>query len=391
MAGVALMHVLPLPPEIWHGLPNRSLVVAIETSANLHSGWRPQTFESNRGWGALLAIVCAVAIALLASQLDKNERWLLVPVLIILSAASGLIGLLQSVGNGSGPLYFYQVTNNDSAVGLLANRNHAATLLACIFPMLAAFASKFGGETADRKGRQIWCGAIALVTVPLILVTGSRAGFLVALIGLVGAGFIYRAGLSDFAKTTSIKQNPLLRRNVVAVLLILGLASLTIFVSRAKAFDRLFALTTGEDGRLSFVKAASNLSLEYLPWGAGSGSFPELYKIVELPSTLAPVYVNHVHNDWVEVAVNFGIPGVCLMAAGVVAFLIKSYQVWRFGNPERRSVTQARMASICMVILAVASLSDYPLRTPLLFCLAVLFSVMLFSVSTRAQGKTSPN
>jgi O-Antigen ligase len=387
---LALIHVVPLPPALWQALPNQSLVLDIDSSVGIGNGWRPLSLSPNLGWGSALSMIAAFSVALLAHQLDKNERWLLLPVLIALSSVSGLIGLLQSVGNSNGPLYFYQVTNNDSAVGLLANRNHAATLLACIFPMLAAFSSTTGGEAPGRNSRQIWNAAIALVTVPLILVTGSRAGFLVGLIGLVGAGLIYRPAKPNLRNAKSIKPYLALRRNLIAGLLILGLACLTFFVSRAKALDRLFELTPGEDGRFSFVRAAANLALEYLPFGTGSGSFADVYKMVEVPSGLSAVYVNHAHNDWVETALTFGAPGVLLMTLTVVIYIVQTYLLWRFGNPARRSITLARMASICLFILAIASLSDYPLRTPLLLCLAILLITMLFSVNAKSLSKAAP-
>src|SRR3546814_18783044 len=54
---------------------------------------------------------------------------------------SGGLGLAQVIGPRDGPLYLYEITNNGSAVGLFANRNHQAALLACLFPMLAVYAS----------------------------------------------------------------------------------------------------------------------------------------------------------------------------------------------------------------------------------------------------------
>ena len=388
MAALVLIHVLPLPPSLWQALPNQALVLEIDSSAKIEDAWRPLSLSPNVGRNSAFSIIAVLAVALLAGQLDKNERWLLLPVLIAMTSISGLVGLLQAVGSSNGPLYFYQVTNTDSAVGLLANRNHAATLLACIFPMLAAFASANKAQAVGRNSRRIWCAAIALVAVPLILVTGSRVGFLVGLIGLVGAGLIYRPEKRPSANDKSTKQKNALLRNLVAASLIISLASLTFFMSRAKAVDRLFEMTPGEDGRFGFVQAAAKWAVEYLPFGSGSGSFADFYRIIEMPSGLSAVYVNHVHNDWIETALTSGVPGILLMVLSAVLYVVQSYRVWRFGNPAGRSINTARMASVCVFILAVSSLSDYPLRTPLLLSLAIIFSTMLLSADIKPHRTT---
>jgi hypothetical protein len=63
---------------------------------------------------------------LFALQLERNDLERTLPALIMMGALSGIIGVLQLAGSATGTLHFYEITKNGSAVGLFANRNHAA-------------------------------------------------------------------------------------------------------------------------------------------------------------------------------------------------------------------------------------------------------------------------
>ena len=137
---------------------------------------------------ANFALLVPLAAMVLLIQLDRKQRYSLLPFCIALGMVSALLGLLQSIGGPNGSLYFYRVTNNGSAVGIFANRNHQAVYLATLFPMLAVYY-----VTADRKNPKIrkfrlWLATTgSIVLIPLILITGSRGGLLAALLGMLAA------------------------------------------------------------------------------------------------------------------------------------------------------------------------------------------------------------
>ncbi len=373
---LALLHLIPLPPSAWQALAGRQDLVDVEKLAGLSDIWRPLTLAPMNGWHALLSLFAPLAIILLGIQLNRADLFRLLPAVIALAALSGLLGLLQAVGDPQGPLYLYRITNNGSAVGLFANRNHAATLLACLFPMLAAYAATARGEAGALMMRQLMTAAIAIVLVPLMLVTGSRSGLVSAVIGLGAAALLYRYP-SDVRSVWHGKPNRVKPFPILGGIAVISLGFLTYFLSRAEAIERLFMQASGDDGRTDFWAISIDLFWKYFPFGSGSGSFVEAYQIIEPNRLLDATYLNRAHNDWVETAVTFGLPGVVALALAIIAFGIRSYRLFCSADGSNRSVAFGRLASVMIAMIAIASVSDYPLRTPTMMGLFAICALWL--------------
>lgn len=372
-----LLHLIPLPPTIWQSLAGREDLVIVGKLSDLSGTWRPLTVVPISGWDSLISLFTPLAVILLGVQLTRNDLLGLLPLMVGLATLSGLLGLLQVVGDPEGYLYFYKITNNGSAVGLFSNRNHAATLLALLFPMLAIFVSAAEENAHLALLRRTIAPAIAIVAVPLILVTGSRSGLVSAVIGLVAAIILYRKPTDIRARRDG---NPR-HGKVVAIFSgvgIIGVASLTYFFSRAEAIERLFRNTPGGYDRPDFWAVAVDLFFKYLGWGSGSGSFSDTYRLLEPTRLLNSSYLNSAHNDWIETTVNFGIPGIITIFAVLIGLTFRIHRLWLRADGANRSVQYGRLASVMIVMLAIASTSDYPLRTPIMmgiFALCVLWLV----------------
>lgn len=373
----ALLHLIPLPPAMWQALPGREDVIAVEKLTGLSDVWRPLTLTPMNGWHAFAALFTPLAVLLWGLQLSRDDLFRCLTLLIGFGALSGLFGLFQAIGDPKGPLYFYRITNNGSAVGLFANRNHAAMLLACLLPMLALYAAAFAANDAQLRRRRLVAVVIAIVLVPLILVTGSRSGLLLALIGLGAAAFLYRQTAAPLA--ASKKQgkfgNGLVLGGAVAAVISLGFV--TYIFSRAEALNRLFAGSGSEDIRTDFWAVSIDLFWKYFPTGSGSGSFVEAFQIAEPNAYLDSTYLNHAHNDWIEVAMTWGLPGLMLIAGAIWLYVRQIIAVWKRADSRHRPVAMARMASVLLVILALGSFADYPLRTPSMMAVFVIVSLWL--------------
>ncbi len=387
---LALLHVTPLPPALWQSLAGRQELVEVEKLAKFSDIWRPLTLVPMNGWHALLSLFVPLAVLLLGIQLNRDDLFRLLPLLVALVGISGLLGLLQAIGGSQSALYFYRITNNGSAVGLFANRNHAATLLACLFPMLAVFASTAKGTADEVRFRQLLAVAIAIVLVPLILVTGSRSGLFSGVIGMLGASLLYRRP-TDLRTVRKGSPDRMKAVPILGGLAVISLGFLTFFFSRAEAIERLFAEASGEDSRTNFWSVSMDLFWKYFPWGSGSGSFVEAYQIIEPEVLLNPFYVNRAHNDWVEIAVSFGLVGVIGLALASAAFFWRSYTLWRNADKTRRYVAFGRLASVCIAMIAVASISDYPLRTPIMMGVFAIFALWFTEGGRERPPSSSPN
>jgi len=374
---LALLHLVPLPPMVWHALPGRETIVTIDRITGLGDIWRPLTLTPMNGWHALASLFAPLAVLLLGLQLSADERFRLLPVVIILAALSAVVGVFQVIGSAENPLYLYRITNNGWPVGLFANRNHGALLLAMLFPLLALFAATPAGTQETQSSRRIIALAATAMLLPLILVSGSRAGIFLAVFGLLSVPLLYRRPPNG--RVVRRGERRLLSGIVpVAGVAAIGIiAVLMIVFSRAKSIDRLIENSASEDSRFDFWRVAIDMMWQYFPVGSGSGSFAEAYQMAEPAAMLNLTYLNRAHNDWLETAVTFGLPGLIFMLALLIGFAARCVRAWRRDQGGRRSVQFARLATVLLVMLALASVPDYPLRTPIMMCIAALCSLWL--------------
>jgi O-Antigen ligase len=372
MLTVAL-HLIPLPHSVWTALPGRELLTEIDRTSGLASIWRPLSFAPSETWNAFYALFTPLAILFLMIRLTPDQRFMLVPVIIMIGLISGFIGLIQVISSNVSPIYYYKITNNGSAVGMFANRNHQAVFLACLFPMLAVFATTRLKTVEQARIRAAFAVGAGIFLIPLILVTGSRAGLIIALLGLSLAGWLYST--PEFTKPAKRKIQRVNMRYVAIGALIICLVLITALMSRAQALERLLTRDGTEELRLSMWPAIVDMALKYFPFGSGFGTFVGTYQIDEPLSLIDQNYVNHAHNDWLEVLMTGGLPGLLMIGFALAAWFRVTWVLIRSRNQSMSNRAVGRLGAFIVLMLAVASIGDYPLRVPSLAALFVLAAV----------------
>lgn len=312
---------------------------------------------------------------------------MILPLLLAIGMFSGFWGVLQVIGDSYGPAYLYRVTNNGQAVGLFANRNHQAVFLAMLFPMMAVYASTGVVSEAQRKFRTMATLAAASMLVPLLLVTGSRAGLLAALIGVISGAALYRKPKIDSQRKRG--QRKFNWKYPIVGLLALLLVALTIVMSRAQSLVRLLNRDPAEDIRVQSFDIILKQAWDHFPVGTGFGSFVEMFKIIEPKNLLGPSYFNHAHNDWLELFLTGGAPAMLIAAIVVIAALRVGFLAFRAPASNGRGLIYGRLAFLLLFIFALASFVDYPLRVPSMACVFVIVSVWLHDTFREKPKKTS--
>lgn len=382
------LHLVPLPPALWMSLPGRELMVEIDRAAGLGEVWRPISMIPSQTWNALYSLIIPLAALVLMLRLTREQRFALTPVIILIGLFSGFIGLLQVIGPNDSPLYLYRITNTGSAVGLFANRNHQAVMLACLFPMLAVYAST-GIQTVEQfRFRLVLAGGAALFLVPLLLVTGSRIGLVVGLIGFLISALLYRQPKFSRAPKRKIRRFNL--GYLVAAALLFGIAALTFLMSRAQAFDRLLTGDGIEDLRFAVWPLLLEVSGKYFPIGSGIGTFVEAYQIDEPLRLLDQEYLNHAHNDWLEILMTGGAGATLLAVLATVVWIRSAYLLLASCDSYRRDVVLGKLGASIIFMLALASFGDYPLRTPSLSAIFVIAAVWMTGGLLSRQTTSSP-
>lgn len=374
------LHLIPMPPTFINGIQNLSVISEIEAAASVSGTWRPITYVPNATWNALDSMVSPLAVFILAIQLDRESQFKLLPLLLFWGIFSAFIGLFQAVGTPGGGLYLYRITNGTVPVGLFANRNHFAIFCCCIFLMLSAYLSVDRTHNEMKKFKLWIVMAFGAFLIPLILISGSRAGLLFAIAALLTTPLLYR----NVALQTKNAPRPFwLDGKFILLGGIALLVAATLLASRATAFERLFNDGGSADVRYSTWKPIWEMLPTFLPVGSGIGSFAATYQVKEAVQALTFQYTPHAHNELLEVLLVSGILGAALLTIGFLGLL---FAIWRHfvkNSDMSRTTIFGRLGAAIIAVLGAASFVDFPLRTPALMCVLVLAAVW-------ASGSSKP-
>jgi O-antigen ligase len=363
LIGVLLLLALqfvPLPPSVWGAFPGRRELIEMYAQSGVSPPWASLALRQGEAARSALSILPGVALCLAVITLDNAERKALIWLVIVFALLNAPLGMLQLLGGNDSPLYIYQITNFGSAVGFFANRNHFAALFFCALPFVAVLlASK-----EQAAGVPTWiAGAICAGILFLGLsISGSRSALVLGGVSIVATLlYVARSQIRDLMKG----QYAWVSIGIFALLMLplaLGAGLVTIL-------ERFEGEDLAEDGRWTFAKVTLGAIKDFFPAGAGLGSFQQIYQLREPANTVISPIINHAHNDWLEIAMELGLPGLILAGAFVLWLGRKILQQSSGDNIESRL---ARAGLVAMMLLTIHSIWDYPLRT---IALMALFGV----------------
>lgn len=371
-----IAQLIPLPPAAWMALPGRELLAQAAQVSGLSQPWRPLSVSPSGTMNALSSLVVPITVVVLAANLNRERHWRVVGMLLILILAGCLLALVQlSRSTFGNPLINFVP---GAVSGNFANRNHFA-----LFVALGCLVAPAWGFRGGR--RQRWKPIAALAMLPflllVLLVTGSRAGLALGAVGLIAGLAIVRREIQ--AELRSLP--PLVAKLTVAGSgLALAIAVLlSVVLGRAVAVDRALDLQAGEDLRARALPYVFEAIATYFPVGAGFGTFDRVYRIVEPDALLQATYFNHAHNDWLEIALDGGAPAIALLLGALVWWAIQSVRAWR---SNERDPILPRVGACALLLVLLASLPDYPARTPMIMAIVALAAVWLSPVARPSEA-----
>lgn len=221
--------------------------------------------------------------------------------------------------------------------GLFANVNHFSTLLFASIPLLVYYGLFVG------RGMYVSLSIAAVLL--MLLAAGSRAGVLIGM-AITVLSFLFMAWRSQVG-------------TFATGALFIGLA-----VYSVGATTKLIGELDPAFGRMEFMRSTfEGLKANWI-WGIGYGNFVMGYGPYERDEMIFRPYVNHVHNDFLEVAFEGGILAISMIAIYLLTYLVRMrYRL----DPLQR----AAFLSITFILLH--STIDYPLRTT---AIAVTFALL---------------
>jgi hypothetical protein len=315
-------------------------------------------------------------------------------VLLVAVACNLVLGVFQIVGGPMSLAYTYNDKSPGLLVGVFTNRNHEAALLACVMPMTVVWLqspySPDLGTKIKRRMRLVGSVALVLLSTSALLLTGSRAGLAVALLGALLALGIARVSFGSILR--SVPRPFLFVLGTVPVIAVVGLFALQ---GRALSVTRMFdANAVGND--LRFVMLPTVLHLVHLvfPVGTGFGVFEPAFRMIEPDAVLHTNYYNHAHSDYLEIAITGGLPAIVILMVAIAWMMkigISAMRRQALRSPDGRL---AALGFGIAVILAAASVTDYPVRTPIMtmiLAVACCWMAAWRSDSSFPRRRTNPD
>lgn len=355
-----LLQLVPLPPALWSAFPARAGSVEGLALLGLPRPWLPWSMTPYETLAALPSLI--PPLAMLAAMLGRGAYrpdWL-AGALAAGALASLALGAIQ-VTTGQGYLHRYSTIG--SAAGFFANANALGTLLLATVPFLAALI--IGMSNSTRSGRvgpwALAAGPLLVVAVGL-LITRSLAAL------LLGVPVI-------FASLAMLAGRRVRRWRLLALIAVTaGLLALV-------GVHRLPAVTGGDNAvsastRATIYAATADAIRDTFPVGSGAGSFARVYATHEDLGSFHGAFVNHAHNDYLEIVLELGLPGLLLLLLFLAWWASRAIAIWR-GPGD----LPARAATVASAAILAHSLVDFPART------AAIASVLAAAIALMADPR----
>lgn len=381
IVALPLLQLIPLPPALWQALPGRALERDVLALVDAEDSWRPLTIAPARTLAALLAMAPAAAMLVMAAALGRRGRLRLVQVVLIAGVASLLVGALQLSSGVAGPLRFYEPDSN-YLQGFQANHNSTADIL-----LIALLAAPLAVRSAVARGILpgkplpvfAAAGLLALLMIIGVVLTASRFGMLLLPVALLGGAVILRPWFKRGLRTGVLAV-------VLASLLAAGGWSAA---SRIPALNNALArFELGEEGRPEIWRDSFYAAQRLFPTGSGMGTFLPAYLAGERLETVSDTIPNRAHNDYLELAIEAGLPGMAIFSLIVATLGQAALATIRSNGANPPGLTA--FALFALVLLGLHSLVDYPFRSMALACLGAACAGMLFSPRSARSDQAHP-
>jgi O-antigen ligase len=349
----------------------------------------------------LIILVCCLVVFFFARILGKEResRRRLMTWLLALGAVEALYGLIHYLSGCQKIFTYVKKYNLEEATGTYINRNHFAGLLEMAIPFGLALvlyeAAKFArqerpasgmkikgikrfiaGENASRVGLQLLA---SIVMVAGLIFSRSRMGLL--------------AGASSLAVMAIF--SGLQRRSAlwIAAVMMICVAVLVLWLGAGDALGRFGDIgqeySSVDESRVSIWKDTARLIGWHPLLGSGLGTFPVAF--TEVQRTFLGKFVNHAHNDYLELASDLGIPGAGLLFGSIGMLVARLARKTLYGEGRfDRTGALACLASIGAILLH--SLTDFNLYIPanaLVFSAILGMGAAIVSADTRGMGQRS--
>ena len=344
VVGLLVLQLLPLAGIL--GLGERSDAAAqLPPPLAWTTAWE-RTAES------LLFVLPPALLFLVLSRFTENDFNRLLPFFylgLLANVAFGLVQFAARSGAELSPAYLFYV----ASAGFFANANHFATLMFVGIPLVIY--------------------QFAAIRRPLLSLAAVAVIVLASFATRSVAGVFLSVGCAIFSYALIVRM-PTYWRIALILLAFVGMLVLSFNpgnVLEIRADDPLDRTSIWRN-TLSGIGA-------YLPLGSGFGSFDLVYPRFEAASDIRSSFINHSHNEYLELLLEGGV-AAGLLLLGYFALLLLA--LWRLPSSPLRS------AAFCgIVFILIHSGVDYPLRNLSMALVFALLNALVFSTGVNSPPR----
>lgn len=321
------MQLIPVPTSWWAALAGRQGYLEAMQAAGLEvPSSLPLSLNPGATWASVWSALPLSAAFLGACCLRKEQVDRLLMVLLLAGVVQVLLAVAQFATGRQSVLYFGVL--GQQFIGSFANRNHLADFLAMLVPVwfyawLWLQRRADAGDERQRaglRGRFMRAPLLLIVGfsfVVMVLSTQSRGGILAMMAVLVLSCALYFYSLRRRLKRWQLWA--LLALLVGFVALVLGAVDLKGIASRIEQGR----LQMDAQVRQTLAGATWDAAQALWPWGSGMGTFESVFP--RFQPALSPHYVNHAHNDYPQLVMELGAPGLVIVA---LLLVLVARQAW---------------------------------------------------------------
>jgi O-antigen ligase len=343
IALVSLEQLVPLPWGAWSRLPGREIAIEVMRVSGLSGEQHALSLDPGATVETLLALLPFLSIFYATAKATDEEITQWHCAILIMGCLSALLGAFQIM---TGRFYLYRISHFGLPVGIFANRNHEADFILISLLYIAGYKQ---ATISQRYAAWVKLAVVFILSICTIT-TVSRTGVaLLPFVDLVCVFMILRTNRRNLAKK-------------LAITCLIAVAAVAVLMTNG-TFGQVFSRyqDASEDLRGVIWKGTVEVIRLYWPAGSGLGTFVPVYQSIENLNTMPTPYINHAHNEYLEVISDLGLLGFVILILYLGCFTYQSASVIS-RKPKLHELT-----AICtIIILLVHSITDYPLRTSVL-------------------------